>query len=223
MAELIISPDVTEEKKMDFVIERTEDYVEWYKIGPVPFLKFGFGLVEKLKKKNKKIFFDFKFFDISNTVKKAVENCCNLEIDMLSLHILGGETMIKEAIEARNKINRNTKIIGITVLTSFSGEEFGFSSLSEMVRILAEKGYKCGLDGIVCSGQELLFLRKYPFLLIVPGIRLERTDDDQRRITTPSLAVKNGADFLVVGRPVYNSSDPEKAVKEILKDMKDGN
>ncbi len=222
MAELIISLDITEEKKMDEVIEKTGKYVNWYKIGPVPFLKFGFNLVERLKKLNKKIFFDFKFFDIPNTVKRAVENCCKLGIDMLSLHILGGERMVKGAIEIRNKVNKNTKIVGITVLTSFSNEEFGFSDVKKMVSVLAESGFKWGLDGIVCSGQELSFLRKYPFYLIVAGIRMEKVKDDQKRIITPSEAVKTGSDFLVVGRPIYESEKPENAVKKIIKEMKNG-
>jgi len=222
MAELIISLDITEEKKMDEVIEKTEKYINWYKIGPVPFLKFGFTLIEKLKKLNKKIFFDFKFFDIPNTVKGAVENCCKLRIDMLSLHILGGERMVKEAIEIRNKINKNTKIVGITVLTSSSGEEFGFFDVKKMVSVLAESGFTWGLDGIVCSGQELLFLRKYSFYLIVPGIRIEKAKDDQKRVITPFEAVKMGADFLVVGRPVYMSENPENAVKRIIEEMENG-
>ena len=222
MAELIISLDITEEEKMDEVIEKTENYINWYKVGPVPFLKFGFNLIEKLKKLNKKIFFDFKFFDIPNTVKGSVENCCKLGIDMLSLHILGGERMVKEAIEIRNKVNKNTKIVGITVLTSFSGEEFGFPDIKKMVSALAESGFKWELDGIVCSGQELSFLRKYPFYLIVPGIRIEKVKDDQKRVITPSDAVKMGADFLVVGRPIYESKNPENIVKNLTKEMKNG-
>jgi len=222
MAELIISLDITEEKKMDEVIEKTGNYVNWYKIGPVSFLKFGFNLVEKLKKLNKKIFFDFKFFDIPNTVKSAVENCCKLRIDMLSLHILGGERMVKEAIEIRNKVNKNTKIVGITVLTSFSGEESGFFDIKKMASILAESGFKWGLDGVVCSGEEIPFLRKYSFYLIVPGIRIEKVKDDQKRVITPSEAVKIGADFLVVGRPVYESENPENAVKKIIEEMRNG-
>lgn len=222
MAELIISLDITEEEKMDEVIEKTEKYVNWYKVGPVPFLKFGFNLIERLKKLNKKIFFDFKFFDIPNTVKGSVENCCKLGIDMLSIHILGGERMVKESIEIRNKANKNTKIVGITVLTSFSGEEFGFSDVKKMVSVLAESGFKWGLDGVVCSGQELSFLRKYPFYLIVAGIRIEKVKDDQKRVITPSDAVKMGADFLVVGRPVYESKNPENAVKKLTKEMRNG-
>lgn len=222
MAELIVSLDITDEKKMDFVIENTANYVNWYKIGPVPFLKFGFPLIEKLKKINKKIFFDLKFFDIPNTVKGAVENCCKLGMDMISIHILGGEEMVKKAIEARNKTNTNTKIIGITVLTSFKGEEIYFADIKKMVFTLAEKGYKWGIDGIVCSGEEIEFLRKYQFLIVVPGIRTEKVFDDQKRVVTPFMAVKRGADFLVIGRPIYESKNPEIKVKEILEEMKDG-
>ncbi|HOV21297.1 MAG TPA: orotidine-5'-phosphate decarboxylase [bacterium] len=222
MANLIISLDITEEEKMDFIIEKTENYVGWYKIGPVAFLKFGFCLIDKLKKKNKKIFFDFKFFDIPNTVKNAVRNCCDIGIDMISLHILGGQEMIKEAIEEREKTNKITKLIGITVLTSLTENDFGFSNIKKKVSILGENAFNWGLDGVVVGGEEISVLRKYPYLLVVPGVRLKKENDDQQRIITPKQAVKEGADFIVVGRPVYDSKEPEDCVKKILQEIKNG-
>ncbi|MCD6407814.1 orotidine-5'-phosphate decarboxylase [bacterium] len=226
MSKVIVSLDLESKEKIDRIVEML-DFIEYFKVGPIPYLVYGNELIEKLKKRGKKIFLDLKFFDIPNTVKKSVKCACLKGVDMLTLHIMGGEEMVKSAIEGKNEVGAETKILGITVLTSLKEKDIDFatSSIREMVFKLAERGYNWGIDGIVCSGEELPFLRKKfpsPFLMVVPGIRMEERKDDQKRVITPSMAVKKGADFIVVGRPVYESENPVKSVERIIKEVKIG-
>jgi orotidine-5'-phosphate decarboxylase len=127
-------------------------------------------------------------------------------------------------------LKSKTKIIGVSVLTSFKEEDLKFLGINmqikELVEKLTENGYICGIDGVVCSGEELETLRskfKSPFLLITPGIRIEEKKDDQKRISTPKEAIQKGADFIVVGRPIYESYEPEKIVEKIIKEIGNGN
>lgn len=225
MSKLIVSLDLESKEEIDRIVE-TLDFIEYFKVGAIPYLIYGNELIEKLKKKKKKVFLDLKFFDIPNTVKKGVKSACLKGIDMLTIHIMGGEEMVKSAVEGRNETGRKTKILGITILTSIKEKNMVFpSSIKDMVLNLAEKGYKWGVDGIVCSGEELPYLRKIlpeEFIMVVPGIRIEKMEDDQKRVITPEMAAKNGADFIVVGRPIYESENPVEAAKKIIREVEIG-
>ncbi|MGB9642507.1 MAG: orotidine-5'-phosphate decarboxylase [Candidatus Ratteibacteria bacterium] len=228
MAELIVGLDVKEKSILERIVNDLGDSVIYYKIGPIPFTSFGPDVVHWLKRLEKKVFFDLKFFDIPNTVELAVECACDIGIDLLTVHILGGENMLESAIRARNKINPETKIVGVTVLTSFTENDLIAAGINEtmenQILHLAETGYRCGLDGIVCSPQDLKLLRKkFPdrFVMVCPGIRPKSSHDDQKRIGTASQAVKSGADYLVVGRPIIQSPDPLEVVRQIKKEIRE--
>lgn len=226
MAELIVSLDTDIREKTEELIEILGSSIDYYKVGPVPLLAFGTQFIEFLSKKGKRIFLDLKFFDIPNTVEKAVYNACKLKPDLLTVHTLGGTEMLKAAISGRNKSGNNTKIIGVTILTSFSQEEIeglGMKgSIDSHILRLAEMAFETGLDGIVCSARELdLLIKKFPhgFLKVCPGIRPGSSFDDQKRIATVSQAVKDGADYLVVGRPIIESNNPLEVVNQIKKEI----
>ncbi|HOK57374.1 MAG TPA: orotidine-5'-phosphate decarboxylase, partial [bacterium] len=192
MGKLIVALDLNEKEKIYELIEKIGDKVDFYKVGIISYLLFGDELIKYLKKEKKKIFLDLKFFDIPNTVENAVKIIFEKEIDMFTVHLMAGEKVIKSVVEAKKKFNSETKIIGVSILTSFKEEDlqiFGINTpVKKLVEKLAEYGYNWGIDGIVCSGEELELLRsrfKSPFLLITPGIRIEEKKDDQKRITTP--------------------------------------
>ncbi|MCX7704953.1 MAG: orotidine-5'-phosphate decarboxylase [bacterium] len=229
MAELIVSLDINNRKDIEKLIEMLGSSVEHYKIGPVPLLTFGTEIMEFLSNKKKKIFLDLKFFDIPNTVENAVYSACKLNPHLLTVHTLGGKNMLKAAISGRNRAGGDTKIIGVTLLTSFSQEDLeniGIKgNIDECILQLAEISFECGLDGIVCSARELEFLRKkFPsdFLMVCPGIRPGGNRfDDQKRSATVSQAVRNGADYLVIGRPIIESENPVAVVSQIKTEIKE--
>lgn len=229
MAELIVSLDIDKKEKAEKLVETLGSYVEHYKVGAVPFMAFGMDIVRYLEKHRKKLFFDLKFFDIPNTVEHAVYHvCCLMKPELLTVHISGSIEMLKAAISGRDKSGSKTKIIGVTVLTSLCQKDLELtginSSVDSQVLRLAQMAYDTGIDGIVCSVRELEFLRRrFPenFLMVCPGIRLGNSDDDQKRIATVAQAVKAGADYLVVGRPVIESKNPKEVVEIIKKQIKE--
>jgi len=227
LKKLIIALDLNDKNKTYELIDEIGDRVDIYKVGWIPYLVCGKEIIKKLKDENKKVFIDFKFFDIPNTVKNAIKILCDYGIDMFTFHLLSGEKVCKSIIELKRELKSEFKAIGVSILTSFTEEDiknFGLNiEIKKLVENLAKIGYRYGIDGIVCSGEELPFLReKFPsnFLIIVPGIRVEKVDD-QKRIISVKEAIKKGADFIVVGRPVYESKEPVKVVDEILKEIGD--
>jgi len=229
MTQIIVGLDFLGEKNIMNLVDKLNGAINFYKIGSIVFSAYGYKIIEKLKDKGKKVFLDLKFFDIPNTVRETVKIILKMDIDFFTIHLLGGEEMVKSAIEEKNKISPKTKIIGVTVLTSFTQENLFQLSIEKDIKTfvlnLSENGKKWGIDGIVCSGEELCFLREKfpsPFIIICPGIRIKKNTDDQKRIITPYYAAKNKADFIVVGRPIYKSKDPIKTVEEILKEIKNG-
>ncbi|HDD64971.1 MAG TPA: orotidine-5'-phosphate decarboxylase [Firmicutes bacterium] len=221
MTQLIVSLDIDDIEKVFYILDQTQDIVDFYKVGTIPFLSFGYRIIDILKERGKKVFFDLKFFDIPNTVRKSTKKIVEMGVDFFTIHLLSGKEVIKAAIEEKGK----AKIIGVTLLTSIEKndiEEIGMGEDVEgMIVRLTQLGVRYGIDGIVCSAKDLPFLRKkFPSIIMVcPGIRLGEVKDDQKRIATPSYASKNGADFIVVGRPVYESENPRQVVKSILKEV----
>lgn len=226
MKKLIVALDLDDKKKIYGLIEKIGDRVDFYKIGWIPYLVCGKQIIKDLKREKKRIFIDFKFFDIPNTVKNSVKILCDYGIDMFTFHLMAGKEVIKGIIDVKKNLKSDIKAIGVSVLTSFCEEDikfFGISySLKEFVKKLVNLGYGFGIDGVVCSGEEIEELRKdypEPFLLITPGIRIDERKDDQKRIITPKDAIKKGADFIVVGRQIYESKDPVSAVEKIIKEI----
>lgn len=195
--------------------------IEWLKVGLELFTRDGPKVVQTLRGMGFKIMLDLKMFDIPNTVQGGVHSACGLGVDLITVHLLGGERMVKAAIVEAKKAKTPPLVFGITILTSMEdGELPGYSgSLSELAGDLAGKAQAWGLDGVVCSGQELTNIKgKYPNLqCLTPGIRLSSgSADDQKRIMSPEEASSLGSDFLVVGRPITKAADPLHVAKDIV-------
>ncbi len=223
--ELITALDLELDEAQELVKTLSKD-VKYYKIGPVLFMRHGLKAIEMVKKYGGEVFLDLKLHDIPNTVKEAIENANKLGIYSISMHILGGPTMLKAGINAAKKL----KIWGVTILTSIDLIEFhriGFRySLEKQVQHLAKLANETELDGVIASPRELYYLRNTlgeKIKIITPSIRMGSTQkdpfDDQKRFLTPKEAKEKGADFIVVGRPITQAKDPLKAAREILKEI----
>ena len=207
--------------------------IKWVKVGLELFTREGPGVVEILKGLNKNIFLDLKFHDIPNTMSAACYEVSKLGVDMISIHASAGLKALKASKEASLEGAKTVNIsppsvIGVTVLTSFSTEDFQIdldrqNSIEENVFRLAKLSFEAGLDGCVCSPWETKKLRsiyKNEFELVTPGIRIKKEiKDDQNRVMTPNEALNNGASKLVVGRSILNAADPNKAFLDICKSI----
>ena len=191
------------------------------KIGKELFTAAGPNLVETMIKKEFDVFLDLKFHDIPNTVASAVQVAADLGVWMLNVHISGGSTMMKSAKDAiLSHGGCKPILIGVTVLTSISSTELSEigikNDLKDQVVQLAKLAYQSGLDGVVCSAEEAKLLRNSmpaDFILVTPGIRREQDAvGDQKRVITPSQAIRNGSDYLVVGRPITQAASPSAAL-----------
>ena len=216
-AKIILALDVDTFSKAKYFVEKLYPKVKIFKVGLQLFTVCGPRIIEFIHKKGAGVFLDLKFFDIPNTVACAVRSAARLKVKMLTLHIVGGESMLKAAVEAAKQESRHLKtrrpfLIGVTILTSQE------ACPAEVLR-LTKLALGCGLDGVVCSAQEAALLRreiKKKFIIVTPGIRLNREiRDDQKRTATAKQAVKAGSSFLVVGRPIIESPTPLSALKDL--------
>ena len=190
------------------------------KVGKELFTAAGPQLVEKLTNKNFQVFLDLKFHDIPNTVAKACEAASNLGVWMLNVHASGGKAMMQAALEGVDKSQYAPYLIAVTVLTSMSHanlQEIGVeNSIESQVLNLANLTHMAGLHGVVCSGLETQLLKQHlppDFLLVTPGIRpASANKDDQTRVLTPTQALKMGASYLVIGRPITQANQPINAL-----------
>jgi len=198
------------------------------KIGKEMFTHYGPKFVKGLIEKDFDVFLDLKFHDIPNTVAGAVQAASKLGVWMVNVHALGGLKMLQAAKNAINNSEKKPLLIGVTILTSMDQQELVHIGLtgdsqSNVLR-LAGLCHQAGLDGVVCSAQEAPLLRKEfgdDFILVTPGIRLNNSKtDDQQRIMTPKAAVNNGADYLVMGRPITKAINPIQTLDEILLEIK---
>ncbi len=217
--------------------EATESFLISHQLNGVPvkigmelFYREGISMVERLKQNGHDIFLDLKLFDIPTTVMKTMRNLAKLEVDMVNVHALGGEEMIKRAKEALSE-NSVTKLIAVTILTSMDDDIVNrqlrlTGSLEQNVIHLANLAQKSGADGVVCSVQEVPNIKKYcgnEFLTVTPGIRLiDSNHDDQKRVATPYDARKIGADNIVVGRSITLAKQPYEAYKKVLEEWNNG-
>jgi len=198
----------------------------FFKVGLLPFLKFGNEIISYLKSKDKKLFLDLKFKDIPNTVYWAVKSSLKYSPDFLTIHLTGGAEMIKKSIEA-SKTKNNLTILGVTILTSLLRNDLSDIgvelSVEDTVLKLCELGLKNGLKSFVCSPLEIESVRKRfgkDITLVTPGIRPDWSEKgDQKRVFTPKMAIQKGADFLVIGRPITQNRNPSKAFKLILQEI----
>lgn len=193
------------------------------KVGKELFTAAGPTLVDALHERGFEVFLDLKFHDIPNTVAQACRSAAGLGVWMVDVHALGGGAMMRAAREALEGARRRPLLIAVTVLTSLSRSdlrEIGLDEEPEAAAMrLAGLARDAGLDGVVCSAREAPALRAATgpgFRLVTPGIRpASSASDDQVRVTTPAEAVRNGADYLVIGRPVTRAADPRRTLEGI--------
>jgi orotidine-5'-phosphate decarboxylase len=200
------------------------------KVGKELFTAAGPDVVARLHDRGFEVLLDLKYHDIPNTVAGACRAAARLGVWMLNVHASGGEAMLRAAREAVNGFAHPPLLIAVTILTSLSDsdlERIGMTGgAGRNVERLARVAAGCGLDGVVCSAQEGPMLRSAvgaAFKLVTPGIRLEGSvADDQSRTVTPVEAVRLGADYLVIGRPITGSRDPVATLESIRKSLQEG-
>lgn len=218
---LIFALDVPSLEEARTLISRLGDSIDFYKLGLEVFLSgHYFELMAELKGKGKKVFADLKLFDIPATVAAAVRQLALHEVDFCTVH--GNDSMLKAAVDAKGRM----QILAVTALTSLDQgdlDDLGFQcDARTLVLSRARRALALGCDGVVSSGLEVSALREHtdPRLITVcPGIRPIHNDDDQQRVMTPYQAIRDGADYLVVGRPIRAASDPASAAESIHADI----
>lgn len=199
------------------------------KVGKELFTAAGPQLVEKLQDQGFKIFLDLKFHDIPNTTAKAVAAAARLGVWMVNVHCSGGRVMMEAAAEAAASQAHKPILIGVTVLTSMDEaqlKDLGITDpIGEVVLRLATLAKECGLDGVVSSAREAALIKEriaQPFVNVTPGIRPAGAAlGDQKRVLTPLEALKAGADYLVIGRPITQAADPVAALESINAEIKE--
>lgn len=232
--QIIVALDVSTADEAREHITDLREYVGAFKIGLQLFSAVGASFVKEVVADGAKLFLDVKFHDIPNTVAKASVEVARLGVWMFNIHSIGGSEMMRKTVgtvrEFCDKENlTQPKIIGVTVLTSSNQQtlhETGINAeVSKQVLNLAKLSAKCGLDGVVASPHEVEIIRQNienkDFLIVTPGIRSKMTEtfEDQKRVMSPAEAIKCGADYLVIGRPILQADDKISAVKSILEQI----
>jgi orotidine-5'-phosphate decarboxylase len=222
---LILALDMTSMASAEAIVDRLGDAVTFYKIGYHLAFAGGLEFAEALVQAGKRVFLDLKLHDIGHTVAKGVESVARLGATFLTVHAYP-QTM-HAAVEAR--ADSSLRILAVTVLTSYDDADLAAAgydfAVSELVAERAAQARDIGIDGVVCSGDEIAAVRPIigpSMALVVPGIRpLGSASGDQKRIMTPAAAIKAGADYLVVGRPVIEAKDPKLAAEAIVAEIDD--
>lgn len=214
---IIVAVDETQLENFQNVVDSLDSDLCMIKIGSVSFNALGHQAISYASNKGFKIFLDLKLHDIPNTVKKSIKGLVSLPIDMMTIHTSGGLEMMKAAKKAVD--GTDIKIFGVTALTSLSDEDTSLifkRTAAEQVNTMLDLAEQAGIDGVVCSPHELSLVTKRESLLsITPGIRLKDSKDDQNRVMTPKDALKQGANFLVIGRPITEAKNIKEALLEI--------
>lgn len=226
---IIIALDYADTQPALELVARLEPAMCRLKVGLELFTTARFQLIEQLMQRGFEIFLDLKFHDIPNTTAQACKAAAELGVWMVNVHALGGRKMMEAAREAMSLYTQPPKLIAVTVLTSMAQEDLAdlgiVTTPAEMVLRLAKLARASGLDGVVCSAREAALLRQHcgsEFCLVTPGIRLaDAAADDQSRVMTPCAALGQGADYLVIGRPVTRAADPLQVLQSIIKQIRE--
>ena len=211
------------------VVKNLHSHVYGFKIGYRSFYNNNCNeLITEIKKRKCKLFIDLKLHDIPNTVSAAIESLSKINPDFLTLHISGGNEMIKAAVKCVKKNKLKTKILGVTLLTSLDKKDskriFKEKNTKNLVKKFAEIADKVNIHGLICSGEELTALGKFKKLIkITPGVKLFNRSDDQKRVTFAHKALENGANFVVIGRELIESKEPLNLLKKYAEQHKNKN
>jgi orotidine-5'-phosphate decarboxylase len=224
---LIVALDVPDAGAAQRLIDRLENTCRWFKVGLELFVAAGPSVVESLTKRGCSVFLDLKFHDIPNTVAGAVRSASQLGAKMLTLHAGGGTAMLAAARGAVEGLANPPQLLAVTVLTSMDQAQLDSVGIvrtpADHVELLAHAGLDAGIRGFVCSPEEggrLRSLTGPEGVLVIPGIRpAGAAVGDQKRVATPAEALRQGASYLVVGRPITQADDPAAAASAILKEM----
>jgi orotidine-5'-phosphate decarboxylase len=219
---LIVALDVPNIVEGMAVAEKLGDVVSFYKIGLGMLTGGGFALANELKEQGKRIFLDLKLFDIGATVERAVAGIAQYDLDFLTVH--GDPHVVRAAVAGRG--DANLKILAVTILTSLDRADLDAcliqsGNIRDLVRARARAALIAGADGVIASPQEAALIRALPEavgkLIVTPGVRPEgAAPGDQKRISPPAQAIRDGADHIVVGRPILQAKNPAAAAKAIL-------
>ncbi len=205
-----------------------KDHIGGIKLGLEFLSANGPAGVEKINTLGVPVFLDTKFHDIPNTVSKAIKSLVPLHPFMVNIHACGGQEMMKKSVEALDHFDKRPLLLAVTVLTSLDAQDMQDVGVKlsprDQVRRLAALAKESGLDGVVCSAQEIDVLRADlgdDFKLLTPGIRPQGSDSgDQKRIMTPREAIEKGSNYLVIGRPITQAPNPVQAIQQILDSIK---
>ena len=221
---MIIALDVSSATEALQLVEKIGPAADFYKVGMEMYAAAGMDFVSQLTSFGKKVFLDLKLYDIGETVKRATRQICKTGVvTFLTVH--GSRTVMEAAVEGRGE--GSTQLLAVTVLTSFDQEDLadlGYPApIEDLVELRVKKAVESGMDGVVCSPLEVARVRKMggPKLqLVTPGVRSAGVSaGDQKRIATPSEAIRNGANYLVIGRQVTRAADPQKACRQLLAEI----
>ena len=219
---IIVAIDETDFTSASKIIDNLDPKKCMVKIGSVSFNSSGHELIFYAAEKGFEIFLDLKLHDIPNTVKKSIEGLAALPIKFLTIHASGGKNMMKAAMEGVS--GSDIKVFGVTALTSLSDNdtnEIYRRGATEQVNAMLDLAESACIDGVVCSPHELELVSKRESLLsITPGIRLDESNDDQKRVMTPKQAIELGADYLVIGRPITESNNIKESLSRIVESLK---
>lgn len=223
---LIVALDVPMAPQALALADQIGDAASFYKIGLGMLTGGGLAAAMELKERGKRVFLDMKLFDIGNTVEAAVRGLSGFDLDLLTVH--GDPHVVRAAVAGRGA--SNTKIMAVTILTSLDRSDLDDSliidgDIRDLVVTRARKALEAGADGVIASPQEAALIRALPEaigkLIVTPGVRpLDADQGDQKRIATPAQAIAEGADHIVVGRPISQADDPRAAAQAIVDDMK---
>lgn len=212
---VIIALDIDTIKEEQRLLDILSPHIKIFKVGMELFYSCGPKAIEVIKKYDREIFLDLKFHDIPNTVRNSAKVAARLGALMFNVHASGGTSMMKAALEGAEEESERLgidrpRILGVTVLTSIESQEREVLNLARLVK-------SSGLDGVIASPKEAKTIRQEfgkDFLIVTPGIRPEGTEKhDQKRTATPQEAIKAGADYIVIGRPIIKAKDPVKALE----------
>jgi orotidine-5'-phosphate decarboxylase len=223
---LAVALDFPTEQEALKLVDQLAETCQWYKVGMELYYAAGNSLIHELRNRGFNVFLDLKLHDIPNTVAGAVRSATQAGASLLTIHASGGAAMMTAAAEAASAPD-SPRLLAVTVLTSRDANELAgigiTASPADQVLRLARLAKRSGINGIVCSPEEVALLRKETgpdTLLVIPGIRPSGADiGDQKRIATPAQAIAQGASLLVVGRPITRAANPAAAAQSILNEI----